>query len=128
MLDDKVVKELYANKLVDKNLICMYGFSASTGFGVVGVLASAKDYAIALCGKKVNIVAFNKSRELQLGTLIELNPLTDKTQAFYKKMLMGNGSKKYMCVSSTKRNYKFMINKDDYEVADAISWILNGNE
>lgn len=128
MLDESIVNLLVLNKLVDKNKLCMYGFSASTGFGAIGVLATAKDYAIALNGRKVNIIAFNKNRELQFKTLIELDPLQDNTQGFYKKILMGTGAKKYFCISSNKRNFKFMINKEDYDVADAVSWILNGNE
>lgn len=127
MLDESIKELLKINNFVDKNNICMYGYSAASGFGSLKAMVSSKNYAIALNGRTVTIVPYNKKKELMLDNKFVITP-EDSVAAYYKRIFMGSAGKKYLCIASKQHNFKFMICSDEYDVAEAIVWILNGNK
>ena len=127
MLNEEVKELLKVNKLVDKNNICMYGYLAASGFGGLGNMIATKNYCLALNGREVNIVPYNKKKQLDLDHKYTIGP-DDSAAAYYKRIFMGQRGKKYLCIASRQHNFKFMIASDEYDVADAIVWILNGNK
>ena len=128
MLDEDIKELLKINKFVDKNNICMYGYSAASGIGSFSnSKLSSKNCAIALNGRTVTIVPYNKKRELDLNHKYIIGP-DDAVGAYYKKIFMGQRDKKYLCIASKLHNFKFIITGDEYNIAEAIVWILNGNK